>query len=83
MALLVFKNNTQIIKAIFSSKLCHQWSIGLLVLLTRTFFPREVGTGTGTDTLKDIKNNRQNWPRGQISKKKYYHNSFKLGFLTI
>ena len=38
----------------------------------------------GTDILKDIKNSRPNWPRVQLSKKKYYaffFFSINAGFL--
>ena len=83
MAILMFKKILQKSqKPFFSLKLFHQWSIGLLVLLTRIFFP--TGSGgfkmAGTDKLKDIKNSRPNWPGGQFSKTNITTTLFKWGF---
>ena len=83
MPILVYKNILlqKSSKPFFSSKLCHQWSIGLLVLLTRTFFP--TGSGGFKMAGTDIKKCRPNRPRGQFSKKISTTTFYKCGFLTI
>ena len=87
MAILVLKKyNHRNHQSHFFFKILSSMDIGLLVLLTRTFFHwkwRFQNGWAGTDILKDIKNSKPNWSRGQFRKKNITTTFYKSGFLTI